>query len=143
MSLDLAQQAEQPKGAFPPAFEVLVVDDDREILSLVAKFLRANGFRVHTARSGPEMTESLRHAAIDLIVLDLMLPGRDGLEVTRELRARTDVPIVMVTQSSDQAVRAEALDEVVEIAGQLKGLYAQGVHGCGVEQVQRGLHRGE
>ncbi|MCX7342217.1 MAG: hypothetical protein NT037_17225 [Hyphomicrobiales bacterium] len=58
MSRDLAQQAQPIKGPLPSSFEVLVVDDDGQILSLVAKFLRANGFRVHTARSGAEMSEA-------------------------------------------------------------------------------------
>ncbi len=110
MSLDLAQQAEQPKGSFPPAFEVLVVDDDREILSLVAKFLRANGFRVHTARSGPEMTESLRHAAIDLIVLDLMLPGRNGLDLCRDLRRTSSIPVIMLTAKGEETDRIIGLE---------------------------------
>lgn len=73
---------EAPAGPVMDSASLLVVDDDGEILSLVAKFLRGNGFRVHTARNGVEMTEALGRTPVDLIVLDLMLPGTSGLEGT-------------------------------------------------------------
>ncbi|WP_216075137.1 response regulator, partial [Acinetobacter baumannii] len=65
---------------------VLVVDDDGEIRTLVAKFLRDNGFRVSTARDGREMHDVLAVAAINLVVLDIMLPGTNGLDLARDLR---------------------------------------------------------
>jgi two-component system, OmpR family, response regulator len=110
MSRDLAQQAQPIKGALPSAFEVLVVDDDGEILILVAKFLRANGFRVHTARSGAEMSEALKHAAIDLIVLDLMLPGRNGLDLCRDLRRTSAIPVIMLTAKGEETDRIIGLE---------------------------------
>ncbi|MCZ8274574.1 MAG: response regulator [Microcystis sp. LE19-4.1E] len=110
MSRDLAQEAQPIKGPLPSSFEVLVVDDDGEILSLVAKFLRANGFRVHTARSGAEMNEALKHAAIDLIVLDLMLPGRSGLDLCRDLRRTSMIPVIMLTAKGEETDRIIGLE---------------------------------
>jgi two-component system OmpR family response regulator len=65
---------------------ILVVDEDGQILQLVARFLRSNGFRVHTARDGREMQTILAETGADLIVLDLMLPGANGLDLCREVR---------------------------------------------------------
>ncbi len=110
MSLDLAQEAQPIKSPLPRSFEVLVVDDDGEILSLVAKFLRANGFRVHTARSGAEMNEALEHAPIDLIVLDLMLPGRNGLDLCRDLRRTSSIPVIMLTAKGEETDRIIGLE---------------------------------
>ncbi len=90
--------------------EILIVDDDGQILVLVAKFLRANGFRVHTARNGVEMAETLKQAAVDLIVLDLMLPGKNGLEICRELRRSSSVPIIMLTAKGDDTDRIIGLE---------------------------------
>lgn len=110
MSHDLALQGQSIKGPLPLSLEVLVVDDDCEILSLVAKFLRANGFRVHTARSGAEMSEALKHAAIDLIVLDLMLPGRNGLDLCRDLRRTSSIPVIMLTAKGEETDRIIGLE---------------------------------
>ena len=63
---------------------ILIVDDDAQIRQLVARFLRTSGFTVHTARDGEEMNARLAESHVDLIVLDLMLPGRSGLELCRE-----------------------------------------------------------
>src|SRR3954452_23394995 len=76
---------------------ILIVDDDREIRELLSRFLTRNGCRVSVAREEPEMRKVLKDAAIDLIVLDIMLPGKDGLAICRELRASSDVPIIILT----------------------------------------------
>lgn len=89
---------------------VLVVDDDGQILQLVARFLRANGFRVHAARNGVEMTEHLRHASVDLVVLDLMLPGTNGLDLCRELRRTSMLPVIMLTAKGDDVDRIIGLE---------------------------------
>lgn len=106
MSRDLFQQTD-PSAAL---VNILVVDDDGEILSLVAKYLRSNGFRVHTARSGPEMNEALRHGAIDLIVLDVMLPGRNGLDLCRDLRRTSSIPVIMLTAKGEETDRIIGLE---------------------------------
>lgn len=89
---------------------VLIVDDDGQIRQLVAKFLRSHGIRVSLARDGVEMGEVLRAVSIDLIVLDIMLPGRGGLELCREMRARSATPIIMLTAKGDETDRIVGLE---------------------------------
>src|SRR5437764_550875 len=76
---------------------ILVVDDDREIRSLLSEYLAANGFRTVEAADGAAMWKALDAARIDLIVLDLMMPGEDGLQLCRTLRARSNLPVIMLT----------------------------------------------
>lgn len=110
MKRDPRQELHLGGDALTPFAEILVVDDDGEILSLVSKFLRSNGFRVHTARSGAEMNEVLKHASIDLIVLDLMLPGRNGLDLCRDLRRTSATPIIMLTAKGEETDRIIGLE---------------------------------
>ncbi len=89
---------------------ILVVDDDREIRQLVGDYLRNNGFRLSLAADGRQMREILDGARIDLVILDLMLPGEDGLSLCRNLRATpvfAQLPILMLT------ARGEPIDRVV------------------------------
>lgn len=103
-------QARKPVQGEGPGAAVLVVDDDGQILQLVARFLRANGFRVHAARNGVEMAEHLSHASVDLIVLDLMLPGTNGLDLCRELRRTSMLPVIMLTAKGDDVDRIIGLE---------------------------------
>jgi two-component system OmpR family response regulator len=90
--------------------KVLLVEDDTRLAQLTARYLETHGVVVTVVHDGLEgQAEALRRQ-YDCIVLDLMLPGRDGLEVTRELRARTDVPIVMVTARAEEADRVLGLE---------------------------------
>lgn len=90
---------------------ILVVDDDAEIRSLLGTYLRKNGFRVSVAANGREMRTALETAAPDLIVLDLMLPGEDGLALCRDLRSRSDdVPIIMLTARGEDVDRILGLE---------------------------------
>jgi two-component system, OmpR family, response regulator len=90
---------------------ILVVDDDREIRELLARFLAKHGLRVTTARDGGEMQKMLAERRIDLVVLDLMLPGEDGLSLTRRLRgAGSSVPIVMLTAMGEDTDRIVGLE---------------------------------
>ncbi len=86
---------------------LLVVDDDREIRLLVGDYLKKNGYRVSLAADGRQMREVLAASGIDLVVLDLMLPGEDGLSLCRDLRARSDLPVLMLT------ARGEPIDRVL------------------------------
>ncbi|MFA7242657.1 MAG: response regulator [Sulfuricellaceae bacterium] len=86
---------------------ILVVDDDREIRTLLAEYLDANGFRTLTAAEGAGMWRTLDGARVDLVVLDLSLPGEDGLTLCRTLRARSSLPVVMLT------ARGEAIDRIL------------------------------
>lgn len=89
---------------------ILVVDDHREIRDLVAKFMGSHGYRVTTARDGREMRRALDEAPVDLIVLDLMLPGEDGLTLCRDLRARSNIPVVMLTAMGEETDRIVGLE---------------------------------
>lgn len=89
---------------------ILVVDDDREIRDLTARFLRKHGFRVDDAANGKEMDAHLADGAFDLIVLDLMMPGEDGLSICRRLRAETAIPIIMLTALGEETDRIVGLE---------------------------------
>jgi two-component system OmpR family response regulator len=93
-----------------PEAHILVVDDDAQIRQLAAKFLREHGHRVSVARDGREMWQVLDTAAIDLVILDIMLPGGNGLDLCRELRARTQLPIIMVTALGSDTDRIVGLE---------------------------------
>ncbi|MBM7093256.1 response regulator, partial [Streptomyces sp. S12] len=81
-----------------PSDHILIVDDDRDIREMVADYLRKNGLRASTAADGREMRAALEAQDIDLIVLDLMLPGDDGLVLCRNLRAgpHKAIPVLML-----------------------------------------------
>ncbi|TBW36579.1 response regulator [Siculibacillus lacustris] len=89
---------------------ILVVEDDREISALVARYLRVNDFRVSVAGDGREMNRRLADGHYDLVILDLMLPGEDGLAICRRLRRDTRLPIVMLTAKSDELDRVVGLE---------------------------------
>ncbi|HVZ51013.1 MAG TPA: response regulator [Pseudolabrys sp.] len=89
---------------------ILVVEDDRDISTLVARYLRANDCRVTLAGDGRELDRRMEGARIDLVVLDLMLPGEDGLSLCKRLRARSQVPIIMVTAKGDEVDRILGLE---------------------------------
>ncbi|MDR0181858.1 response regulator [Lysobacter arvi] len=94
------------------ADHILVVDDDREIRQMVAEYLRRNGLRASEAADGREMRAVLDTNVIDLIVMDLMMPGEDGLTLTRNLRAgkHRAIPVVMLTAREDQTDRIIGLE---------------------------------
>ncbi|UCH74614.1 MAG: response regulator [Rhodospirillales bacterium] len=89
---------------------ILIVDDDREIRDLLGRFLQKHGCRVTTARDGREMRAALEDWSIALIVLDLMLPGEDGLTLCRELRANSEIPIIMLTAMGEETDRIVGLE---------------------------------
>jgi two-component system OmpR family response regulator len=86
---------------------ILIVDDDREISTLLAEYLEKNGYRTSTAGDGKGMWKALDDHRIDLIVLDLNLPGDDGLTLCRNLRARSSIPVIMLT------ARGEPVDRIL------------------------------
>lgn len=89
---------------------ILIVDDEPKIVRLVADYLSTAGFGVATARSGDEALMRVRTEAPDLVVLDLGLPGLDGLDVTRSLRRTGDLPIIMLTARDDETDRVIGLE---------------------------------
>jgi two-component system OmpR family response regulator len=91
---------------------ILIVDDDREIRELLATYLEKNGMRASVAANGRQMRALLEQGGVDLIVLDLMLPGEDGLTLCRELRAGKwrAIPILMLTARSEETDRIVGLE---------------------------------
>ncbi|MFE8602303.1 response regulator transcription factor [Archangium violaceum] len=90
--------------------QVLLVEDDERLARLTSRYLQEHGIIVTVARTGPEgLAEAARHT-YDVLLLDLMLPGRDGMEVCRELRTRSDVPIIMLTARGEEADRVLGLE---------------------------------
>jgi two-component system, OmpR family, response regulator len=91
---------------------ILVVDDDREIRELVGNYLKKNGLRVSLAANGRQMRSFLEGSAVDLIVLDIMMPGDDGLKLCRELRVgkHKATPVLMLTARNDETDRIIGLE---------------------------------
>ena len=89
---------------------LLVVDDDREIRDLLQRFLGKHGLRVDTAADGRAMQRLLDNGRFDLVVLDLMLPGEDGLTLCRRLRTTTQLPIIMLTALAEDTDRIIGLE---------------------------------
>ncbi|MEX2546350.1 MAG: response regulator transcription factor [Chloroflexota bacterium] len=89
---------------------VLIVDDEPEIVRLVVDYLAAAGFATDTARTGPDAVARAQADPVDLVILDLGLPGMDGLDVTRTLRRASDVPIIMLTARDDETDKLIGLE---------------------------------
>lgn len=88
---------------------LLVVDDDRELRELLQRYLAENGFLVTTVNDGSEMAQAFAENHFDLVVMDLMLPGDDGLSLTQQLRQKSDIPVVMLS------ARGEDIDRIIGI----------------------------
>ncbi len=89
---------------------ILIVDDDEDIRKLLEEYLRKNGFDAQAVADGPAMREALTARPASLVVLDLMLPGEDGLSLCRQLRARSQVPVLMLTAKGDPVDRIIGLE---------------------------------
>ena len=89
---------------------ILVVDDDREIRSLVSRFLTEHGFKTSDAADARKAVQVLKSTKVDLVILDLMLPGEDGLSLCRRLRAEGGVPIIMLTALASDVDRIVGLE---------------------------------
>ncbi|HEY6825084.1 MAG TPA: response regulator [Steroidobacteraceae bacterium] len=118
---------------------VLIVDDDREIRGLLAQYLEKHDFRTTSVADGKEMRRVLERSHVDLLVLDLMLPGEDGLSLCRELRNRSQLPIIMLTARGEDVDRIIGLelgaDDYVakpfnprELLGRIKAVLRRSAH---------------
>ncbi len=93
-----------------PAPVVMVVEDDASLRSLLARSLRENGFEVLTAGSGPEMARFLETSPVDIVLLDVMLPGPNGFDLCRAIRRTSEVPIIILSARGDEADRLVGLE---------------------------------
>ena len=93
-----------------PIPDILVVDDDKRLAQLIRRYLGDNGFRVTVAASAEEAKSLLATLEFDLLVLDVMMPGLSGIEMTRELRRGSDVPILLLTAMSEPENRITGLE---------------------------------
>ena len=89
---------------------ILVVDDHKDIREPLAKYLKQNGFRVSMAANGSELNTVLKGAAIDLIVLDILMPGEGGLEICRRIRATKDIPVILLTAVAEETDKIIGLE---------------------------------
>ena len=93
-----------------PNAKILVVDDEESILNLVTAYLRPEGYEVYTATDGPSGLQAARAYKPDLVVLDIMLPGMDGIELLTSLRRESDVYVIMLT------AKTEEIDKIVGLS---------------------------
>jgi two-component system OmpR family response regulator len=89
---------------------ILIVDDDAEIRSLLGEYLQKQGYRATAVADGKGLRAAMEKSRPDVIVLDLMLPGEDGLALCRDLRARSEIPIIMLTARGDETDRIVGLE---------------------------------
>src|SRR5271169_1756452 len=97
-------------NAMDGSSHILVVDDDSELRVLLSDFLTRNGYRVSLAQNGAAMVQTLKAARIDLVILDIMMPGEDGLSLCRRLRVSGALPIIMLTAVDGEVDRVLGLE---------------------------------
>jgi two-component system OmpR family response regulator len=93
-----------------PSPHILIVDDHKDIRDLVAKYLQLHGLRVAKAENAAAARRLLPAGAFDLVVLDIMMPGEDGLSLCRHLREATDIPVILLTAMADETDRVVGLE---------------------------------
>ena len=96
------------------ASHILVIDDDNRIRELLRTYLSDNGFRITTAKSADDARHKMIGLTFDLLVLDVMMPGENGFELTRSLRQTSDIPILMLTARAETEARIEGLENGVD-----------------------------
>jgi len=89
---------------------ILIADDNKQIVSILEEYAKKEGFTVHTAYNGNEALQKAQDASFDMILLDVMMPHKDGFEVCREIRKTSTVPIIMVTARGEDFERIMGLD---------------------------------
>ncbi len=108
MSLATSEAPTAPFDEETP--HILVVDDDRRIRELLKKYLSENGYRISTAESASEARARMEGMAFDLLVLDVMMPGETGLELTKSLRLDSSIPILLLTARAETEHRIEGFE---------------------------------
>lgn len=94
----------------PSGTRVLIIDDDRKLCRLIRDYLSPMGYSIESVHTGPEGVERATTGSWQAVILDLMLPGMDGFEVLKRIRARSEVPVLMLTARGDEADRIVGLE---------------------------------
>src|SRR6476659_4149793 len=92
------------------ALQVLIVDDDARLFELLSSYLEQNAVTARSAGDGPTALRLLEKQAVDAVLLDVMMPGMDGLSVLRKIREKSDVPVIMLTAKGDETDRVVGLE---------------------------------
>ncbi len=127
---------------------ILVVDDDPRIRDMLGRYLESEGFAVTLAEDGAALRAQIGRDSIDLIMLDVMMPGEDGLSLTREIRAQSEVPIIMITGKGDVLDRVVGLEvgaddyiakpfHLREVLARIRTVLRRSTAICGPEDVER------
>ena len=90
--------------------KVLIIDDDEKLRKLLKEYLEGNGFKVLTLADGSDVKKTLQKESLEMVILDIMLPGKDGLEVLKEIRTDDPIPVIMLTAKGDQTDRIVGLE---------------------------------
>ena len=90
--------------------KVLIIDDDEKLRKLLKEYLEGNGFKVLTLADGSDVKKTLQKESPEIVILDIMLPGKDGLEVLKEIRTDDPIPVIMLTAKGDQTDRIVGLE---------------------------------
>lgn len=106
----MTSESTETRPTTPTEAHILVVDDDAQIRHLAAKLLREHGYRVSVARDGREMWQSLEGANVELVILDIMLPGSNGLDLCKEIRSNSSLPVIMLTARGSETDRIVGLE---------------------------------
>jgi two-component system, OmpR family, response regulator len=88
---------------------ILIIEDDASIAELEKDYLEISGFSVHLCNNGPEGLEAIRSGGFDLILLDIMLPGMDGLEILRQIRSSVEIPVLLVSAKKEEVDKIRGL----------------------------------
>src|SRR5512143_1497909 len=94
----------------PMAIRVLLIDDDTRLHDLLASYLDQNGFTVTIASDGKKGLAALEGGTFDAVLLDVMMPGMDGIEVCKRIRSKSNIPVVMLTAKGDETDRVVGLE---------------------------------
>lgn len=109
----MSAQSAHAKHISPPcddAIHILIVDDDQRIRDLLARYLAEHGYRISTAEDAASAQAAMQGLAFDLLILDVMMPGKSGLDFAKELRSSSDVPIMMLTARAEADHRITGLE---------------------------------
>lgn len=97
-------------ASLPAIPHLLIVDDHKEIRDLLSRFLVQHNYQISVAGNGDEMSQRMNEESIDLVILDVMMPGKDGLTLCRELRVHSNVPVIMLTAMGEEVDKIIGLE---------------------------------